>query len=266
MTTVTVDGTDITAAQTFVANFTVERPGTRPPGTPGQPDPPRPPADYELHLAYMFGDGNFRPRADITRAEAATILARTQLLDFEQGIENLPPGMAAFNAFSDVTPGDWFYFYVAWAYHAGLVRGDAGRFRPNDPITREELAAILARTTNLRTGTPSFSDAGGISNWAMSYVYTVYRAGWMTGDDQGTFRPIDNIIRAEVATAMNRILGRLDSRSAFYAADIENLYRARAFPDVGGTAWYFPSVLGAANDHRLTRDAYDAIDWKYIIR
>jgi len=214
----------------------------------------------------MFGHGgNFRPHANITRAEVATILARTQLLDFEHGVDELPPGMTSFSVFSDVRPGHWFFYYVAWAYDAGLIQGYGGRFRPNEFITREELAAILARTTTLRTGTNSFSDAADISNWAARYVYTVYREGWMRGD-QGAFRPADNIIRAEVATAMNRILGRLDSRSALYAADVEHLYRARNFPDVADGAWYFPSVLAAANDHRLTRDADGAIDWKYIVR
>ena len=256
--TLTIDGV---TSNSFTLRITAV---SQPPIPPQQP--PTDPAEYEKHLAYMFGHGgNFRPRANITRAEAATILARTQLLDFEDGVDELPPGMTSFNAFSDVRPGDWFFYYVAWAYDAGLIQGYAGRFRPNDPITREELAAILARTTTLRTGTTSFSDAATISNWAMPYVYTVYREGWMVGD-QGTFRPADNIIRAEVATAMNRILGRLDSRPALYAADVEHLYRARGFYDVADGAWYFPSVLAAANDHRLTRDSDDAIDWKYILR
>jgi len=226
-----------------------------------------PGSDYELHLAYMFGDsrGNFRPSADITRAEVATILARTQLLDFEQGISTLPSGMASFDAFSDVNPGQWFYYYVAWAYDAGLIQGHAGRFRPNDPVTREELAAMIARTGTVRPeGNTSFTDNGDISNWARSYVYTVYRDGLMVGSG-GNFRPTANITRAETATAMNRILGRLDSRSAFYAADVVYLNYARPFPDVRGTTWYFPSVLAAANDHRLTRDSNGAIDWKAIV-
>ena len=229
---------------------------------------PPPVDDYEFHPAYMFGDdrGNFRPSADITRAEVATILARTQLLDFEHGVQRLPPGMSSFNAFSDVNPDRWFYYYIAWAYDAGLVQGYAGRFRPNDPITREELAAIIARTTTVRQeGTTSFNDDGNISTWARRYVYTVYREGLMIGSG-GNFRPGENITRAKTATAMNRILGRLDSRSAFYATDVAYLNYARPFPDVANTTWYFPSILAAANDHRLTRDSDGAIDWKAIIR
>jgi len=216
----------------------------------------------------MFGDnrGNFRPSADITRAEAITILARTRLLDFEHGISTLPPGMSSFNAFSDVNPGQWFYYYVAWVYDTGLVQGHTGRFRPNDPITREELAAIIARIARVRPESDtSFHDDGSISPWARRYVYTVYREGLMIGNG-GNFRPGANITRAETATTMNRILGRLDSRSAFYAADVAYLSNALSFPDVATAAWYFPSVLAAANDHRLTRNSDGAIDWKTILR
>ncbi|MCL2828924.1 MAG: hypothetical protein FWD99_09355, partial [Oscillospiraceae bacterium] len=61
-------------------------------------------------------------------------------------------------------------------------------------------------------------------------------------------------------------LGRIASEAAFAALDdVENLSYARDFPDVAETDWFFPSVIAAANDHRLTRDDYGAIDWKYII-
>ena len=232
------------------------------------PTPPASP-DYELHPAYMFGDGagNFRPSANVTRAEVAAVLARTQLLEFESGIDTLPPGMTSFDAFADVPTNHWAYYYIAWAYDAGLVLGSGGNFRPNASVTREELAAMLARTTTVRpAGTMPFHDAGTISNWARAYVYTVYRENLMVGDAQGNFRPGANITRAEVATAINRVLGRIDSRAALYAADVEHLNRARVFPDVSETAWYFPSVVAAANDHRLTRDDDGIIDWKYIER
>ena len=225
------------------------------------------PQPSELHSAYMFGDnGDFSPHADITRAEASALLARTQLLNFDYGIRELPPGMGTFDAFDDVNPNDWFFYYIAWAYNAELIHGEEDTFRPNDPISREELAALLARTTILRAGETSFGDANDISNWARNYVSTVYHEGWMKGDHEGNFRPTDNINRAEVAVAINRMLGRLDSWSALNAADVENLTLARTFSDVGFNAWYFPAVLGSANNHRLTRDSGGAINWKYIVR
>ena len=216
----------------------------------------------------MQGDtlGNFRPGAPITRGEVAAIMARTQLLDFETGVSTLPPGMERFDAFSDVVPGDWYFYYVAWAYDAGLIRGyPDGTFLPDAPITREEFAAILARTTTVRApGETSFADAGNISGWALGYVYTVYREGLMLGAPNNNFNPLTLITRAEAATAMNRNLGRIDSRAAFDAAEVVNLENAREFPDVSETAWYFPSVVAAANDHRLTVEG-GAVVWKDIL-
>ena len=222
----------------------------------------------ERHLAYMFCDnyGYFRPSGNITRAEVAAILARTQLRDFATETTILPDGMTSFDAFSDVGPNNWFYFYVAWAYDADLVEGFAGRFRPNEPVTRQELAAMIARLgTVYEAGDAGFPDAEDASIWAAKYVYTVYREGLMQGDENGYLRPQLNITRAEVATVVNRILGRLDSRDAFAAAEVVDLDNAREFPDLRTTAWYFPSVLAATNDHYLTRDEDGAIDWKQVL-
>jgi len=161
----------------------------------------------------------------------------------------------------------WAYYYLAWAYDAGFVRGfDDGTFRPNAPITRQEFAAMVARTvTLLPPGNLNFADAGAIADWAQAYVTTVARAGWMVGDSDGRFNPAASIIRAEVATVVNRILGRIDSQATFAAATVHHLARARQFPDVAATAWYFPSVVAASNDHNLARAASGAINWKYIL-
>ena len=233
-----------------------------------------PPADdddeeYEEHSAYMFGNrrGEFRPSDSLTRAEAAAILVRTQVRDFAETMNFLPPAfVTGFSEFRDVNPGDWFYFYVAWAYDADLIQGFGGAFRPNDPVTREELAAMIARTGDLRpVATPGFNDAAQISSWAMVYVNTVYRDGLMVGDTQGNFNPRANIIRAETATAMNRLLGRIDSRAAWDAAEIENLTAIHVFPDVGAGRWYYPAIVAATNDHNLTRDDNGRIDWMEIL-
>jgi len=217
----------------------------------------------EFHSAYMIGSAaGFRPRANITRAEVATILARTHIEGFEAG--TLPEGM------TDVPFGDtathWARFYIAWAFDADLVRGDGINFRPNDFITRQELAAILARTGTVRSaGTTSFGDAGAISGWASNYVYTVYREGFMIGDQRSNFRPQANITRAEVATAVNRMLGRIDSRDALAAlGGVVQINHARSFPDVSESAWYFASVLAATNDHYLTRVADGTVNWMKI--
>jgi len=223
---------------------------------------------HETHLSYMFGDnaGNFRPDAPISRAEAAALLVRTELLNFESGITRLPPGVSSFDTFADVSPDDWFFYYVAWAHNAGLINGRDGNFHPNAPITREEFAAILARTTTLRTADIPFSDLYRISDWAMAYVHTAFLADWIRGDHRGNFRPQDNITRAEVATSINRMLGRLDSFTTLNGLDMENPEDIRRFHDLDDSVWYFPAVLGATNDHYLTRNSHGIITWLQIIR
>ncbi|MCL2842213.1 MAG: S-layer homology domain-containing protein [Oscillospiraceae bacterium] len=232
--------------------------------TPGKTDTASA-ALLEAHEAFMFGDdrGNFRPLANITRAEVATILARTHVEGFVP--DTMPPGMSGV-PFPDIR-SHWARAYIAWAYDAGLVQGYQGYFRPNDNITRQELAAILARTgtVHVARSTP-FGDAGTVSGWATDYVYTVYREGLMIGDNRGNFRPLADIMRAEVATAVNRMLGRIDGRDALAAViEIGNLEDAQSFPDVAAGPWYYPSVLAATNNHRVTRCDDGAINWKNII-
>jgi len=249
-------------------------PVSRPP-TQRPPVTPTPPADAEreLHRLFMIGDdmGNFRPAAPITRAEAATVLARVNLLNFETGINFLPPGMSSFDTFADVNSSNWFYYYVAWAYSAGLIQGEVGadgvrNFRPNDPITRQEFAALLARTADsILTGNAPFADADAIAGWARNYVFTTYTLGWMIGDEANNFNPSANINRAEVATAISRLLGRIADHTTFTAATIANINQAIVFPDVSASAWFYPSILSATNDHYLTRGANGVVDWKEFV-
>ncbi|MCL2843439.1 MAG: Ig-like domain-containing protein [Oscillospiraceae bacterium] len=219
-------------------------------------------ACVEFHGAYMVGDaqGNFRPSASITRAEVAVILARTHIDGFEAG--TLPSGMTSL-PFGDIET-HWARFYIAWAYNANLVQGHGGNFRPSEFITRQEFAAILARAGDEMhtTGIKPFFDAGLISNWAARYVYTVYREGLMAGDNNRNFRPLADITRAEVATAVNRMLGRIDNRIALNA--VVNIGAARPFPDVAAVAWYFPAVLAATNSHYLTRSPAGGVNWMQL--
>jgi len=240
-----------------------------------------PPGPYrEFHRTYMFGNpqGYFRPGATITRAEVAAILVRTELRDFEAfavGAGVLPDGMTSFTEFPDVNPNNWFYYYVAWAFEADLIRGlPDGTFRPNQPITRQEIAAMMSRLDGVeyrQAGTPTgIVDFGNTQDWARNYVYTVYRAGLMVGNAAGYFNPRANITRAETATVFNRNLNRVDSLAAYEPADVTREH-ARNFPDVpatnaAGTAmpWFFPAVLAATNDHYLSRNADGTIAEMYV--
>jgi len=195
-----------------------------------------------FHEKFMIGypDGTFRPNNYITRAEAAALLVRTIMPALQI---NSPAA-----AFSDVSPNAWYYDYINTAYTGGLIKGfPDGSFRPNSPITREQFAALLARTEEIHAGgILPYTDSADISYWALDYVYTALIAGLMHGDVAGTFRPLEPIKRAEAAAGMCRILGRGDTTSR----SIYGMTNLTIFPDAADTStWYFYYVLEATNSH-----------------
>jgi len=220
---------------------------------------------YELLQAYMIGDnhGNFRPGARITRAEVATILTRTMV----SGYSPDAPVPDISGRFSDVSPGMWHYRYVAWAYTAGLIQGtDEGTFLPNEPITREQIAAMVARADTVLTyqagGLNNFGDQITVSGWARNYVYTVFRLGWMHGDDRGEFNPQGQATRAEVATTINRILGRDNLGSDSITNVMDDVV---FFPDVPEHGWFYWQVISATNSRRVLRTETGAELWVEVL-
>jgi len=181
--------------------------------------------------AYMqsYDDGNFHPDNDMTRAEAAVMFARLLVNN-----EAVPyKGM-----FSDVPAGAWYAQAVELLATDGIIMGDNGVFNPDAPITRAEFAAIIARFENLNsTNSAMFSDVP-IGSWYFESVNFVASQGWVKGYDDSTFRPDDNISRAEVVTIMNRILGRQ------FNGNQANL---KQFSDVPTNYWAYGDIEVATN-------------------
>ena len=147
-----------------------------------------------------YSDGTFLPDNNITRAEMAKVIVSAM------GGGTVPTE----NYFSDVQQDEWYYAPVSTAAAAGYVSGDTdGRFRPNDYITRQEASAIFARAYNVASGAGvgQFADAASISDWAVENVSGLVEAGVIKGYEDGTFRPLDNITRAEVVVMLDRLDG-----------------------------------------------------------
>ena len=109
-----------------------------------------------------------------------------------------------------VEAGSWYEAAVNWASENGIVNGySAEKFGPNDPITREQLAAILYR---YKTGVASselqaissFSDAGDISDWAADAMAWCVAEGIINGVTETTLEPQGRATRAQVATMLMR--------------------------------------------------------------
>jgi hypothetical protein len=115
--------------------------------------------------------------------------------------------------FSDVSTGDWFYEPVENAVNAGIVKGNGSAFKPDDPITREELAIILVnalgdqdeamKSMNQMT---NFTDDMSISAWARGETAVAVKHGLLKGYPDGGFRPQGDVTRAEASVGINNLL------------------------------------------------------------
>ncbi|HEY3375711.1 MAG TPA: S-layer homology domain-containing protein [Candidatus Aquicultor sp.] len=139
-----------------------------------------------------YPDGRFRPQNNVTRAEFAKMAVITR------GITLVPAGAASFG---DVPANYWAARYIATARAAGLIKGyPDGRFRPNNNITRAEIAAIIVRASGVATNTngTTFSDVPS-SFWAFNEIMTARNDGFLSGYTDNTFRPNNLATRAEAA-------------------------------------------------------------------
>ena len=208
------------------------------------------------HYAYIKGypNGSFKPTDTITRAEAATIFYRL-LTDATRKAY-----ATTYNSFKDVPATAWYNTAVSTMAKLGIVNGGAdGYFRPNDPITRAEIAAMIARCDGAYyTGTSTvFSDTYG--HWAASYIARAYELGWINGYGT-TYAPDRYISRAETVAVLNRVLNRAPQ----YTSDLTRNYTT--FSDVATSAWYYLDVEEAANSHTYTRKSNaDYETWTKLI-
>ena len=195
------------------------------------------------HVAYVVGKNNgFDPMGNVTRAEAATMYFRLLKDDFRTKYWDNE------SSFSDVAATSWYNVAVSTLENAGVIKdtAESGAFRPNDPITRAELAVMAAQFTVV-TGTipaASFKDVPA-THWAAREIAIVQYAAWIEGY-QGYYRPEDNLTRAECVTIINRMLKR--------GAEAENMLDGMVtFADNVYGDWYYEAVQEAANSHTYTR-------------
>ena len=124
--------------------------------------------------------------------------------------------------FSDVPAGQWYTDAVAWCSRAGLAGGYGdGRFGPGDPVTREQLAAMLYRyagdkgwdvSAGENSNILSFADAFDVSEWAVPALQWACGAGLVSGKDGGRLDPRGTATRAELAALLMRLLEKYDPK------------------------------------------------------
>lgn len=138
----------------------------------------------------------FAPNDDITRAEFAKIVV---------GAFNIELGATA--DLSDIDSSAWYAPYVGACYDAGIITGyDDGEFKPNNRVTRQEMAVMVLRAAqykNVTIETPNekvdFTDADKIASYAAEAIETLQKAGIINGVEDGKFAPEDTATRAQAA-------------------------------------------------------------------
>ena len=197
------------------------------------------------HFAFLKGypGGGFAPGKNMSRAEVTTMFAR--LLTEQMEANKSYPA-----SFSDVTSAHWAANYIGYMEQFGIVRGYSnGTFRPNAPITRAEFAAICCRFEQLTDGAAAFTDVPA-SHWAAKSIAYAATRGWVTGYADGTFKPGNNIIRAEVAAVTCRLLER-NADKEYIRAHLKEL--PRVFADMNEQHWAYWYAMEAANGHDYTK-------------
>ena len=157
-----------------------------------------------MQIVSGISASQFAPERQVKRAEFITLIIRAletknvELTSSEQ-------------SFKDIEKGKFYTDAVAKAYGLGLVQGFGGYFRPDDPVTREEAAAILVRAApyfkiqKTEHGLPAFTDADKISEWARQTVNEAWSLGLIKGDGV-RYNPHRETKRAEAASMIARLL------------------------------------------------------------
>ena len=194
------------------------------------------------HFAYVQGypNGTVKPAGNITRAETAAILFR--LMDDA----SRKTYYSTKSGFRDVASGSWYNTYVATLNNAGVITDSSnGYFRPNEAITRAELAAMLAKFSET-TGAANYFNDVSAKYWAANAIAICAKLGWINGYPDGTFRPDKNVTRAELMAMINRATGRAPkSADAF-------LPGMKTWIDNTADKWYYLDVQEATNSHSYT--------------
>jgi hypothetical protein len=197
---------------------------------------------YHHNFFIGYPNGTFQPDGNVTRAEISAAMSRALGL----GWSNEQPG------FPDVKPTHWAAGFITLMKQEGFMQGDTGgTFRPDEPMTRAEAAAVFLRIAGmspvLNLTSSSFSDVQPMS-WAAGYIEAARQAGLLAGYPDNTFRPADLLSRAEFATLASDALGRkLTSTNS-----LVNPEYVVQWPDVSRDFWAYDYISEVTTPHTVT--------------
>ena len=198
-------------------------------------------------ITYIVGypDKTVRGDRSLTRSEAAAIFYRLYNGAYPTAKQHMTD-----KTFSDVSASVWYYDELSTCYAADILSGcQDGKFRPEEPITRAEFAAMASAFAELpQAESAPFSDVSR-SHWAYDDINSAAEAGWIVGYPDGTFRPESEISRAETVTLINRLRNRKITAEELRALGVQNPYT-----DLSESYWAYGELIEATVKH-------NAADW-----
>ncbi len=193
----------------------------------------------ETHLGYIYGypDNSFKPDSNITRAEVALMFYNFLATNREKSYKS---------TFNDIADNLWYSKAIGYMEESGIIYGyPDGSFKPNQPITRAELTSIVTRFKGLSEVLfKTFNDVKP-GHWAGDSIGYAAGKGWVSGYPDGSFRPENNITRAEAVTIINNMLER--NCDIDFVKGNEKLLKG--FSDVKQSHWAYYGIMEAVNGH-----------------
>ena len=211
--------------------------------------------DIERHDAYIAGypDDTVRPDGDMTRAEAIAVVARLQKLDLSDKSANI---------YKDTKENLWYNGAINAAYREGyLLEKEGENIRPNDKITRAELAELISHIDKKNNAVAPFEDVKGHKFEAA--INQAYGNKRIEGYPDGTFKPDNTITRAEVATMLNKLYDRFPDKN-FIDANQSLIHNYKDMSYKGH--WGYYELVESYHSHHYLRLSDNMEEWKDIIK
>lgn len=207
----------------------------------------------ETHIEYISGypDNTVRPDGNVTRAEAVTMLVRLKAYPLTEGEE----------IFKDVKANAWYAPFISAAYKNNILEEKKGEaFRPDEKITRAELAQLISHLDKKNNAKANFPDIAGHKYEAA--INQSFGNKRIAGYPDGSFKPDNAITRAETARILNSLFDRkVDSKGLDKVVDDIRLYR-----DLDKNHWAYYEIMEASHTHQYERAGSGPENWTSIIK
>lgn len=202
------------------------------------------------HIEYLSGYPDFSVRADanVKRAEAVTMLVRLKGYTIVENYKEI---------YKDVKEKDWYSKYILTAYREGILEEKEGEnFRPNDNMTRAELAQLISHVDKNNSAKAPFTDIEG--HKYIEAINKSYGNNRIKGYPDNTFRPDQEITRAETVTMLNNLFDRKVRERGLKEVEVKK------YIDLDKNHWAYYEIIEASHTHEYKTIEVEGTEEEWI--